>query len=379
MSAPIRGRDNQDDVDGRLQYAPPWIREQRAPETRPARFANSPPTAPAVDDPDGELEPLPPRFEGDVAMEAIARRLSLEPERVPEPPVRFRRRARVPWLRRLMAMCMIAGLGAFGAAWLGASNFIPRDRDLSARDRSGSEIDAAERPHPVKSARAVPTSAPAKLVVESQRGGVNEPLALGVSLEGKPSGETLLLAGFADGTRLSAGAPLGRTGWRLSAADLDGVVAYAPQDFVGAMDATVDLRSAGDRLIDSRTVRLEWLPKSPPDAWPAPPRERALPDQSAAQPVDAAEVAALIKRGLEFLKSGDIASARLVLRRAAASGNAQAALTLGATFDGTVLTELGVLGFTRDEEQARSWYRKAAEWGSKEAERRLEKLAPRAK
>ena len=97
------------------------------------------------------------------------------------------------------------------------------------------------------------------------------------------------------------------------------------------------------------------------------------------QSLDAAEVAALIKRGQEFLKSGDIASARLVLRRAANTGNAQAALTLGATFDGTVLTELGVLGFTRDEEQARLWYQKAAEWGSKEAERRLGKLESAAK
>ena len=178
----------------------------------------------------------------------------------------------------------------------------------------------------------------------------------------RPSGETLLLAGFAEGTRLSAGTPLGRAGWRLSAHDLGSVVAYAPQDFVGAMDAKADLRSASDRLVDSKTVRLEWVAKKP-ERPAAVPRDRQPQEAIALQPLDADEVAALIKRGQEFLKSGDIASARLVLRRAANTGNAQAALTLGATFDGTVLTELGVLGFTRDEEQARIWYRKAAELG----------------
>ena len=372
MSAPIRGKENQEDIDKRLQYAPPWVREQRPADARPARFANSPPTAPKAEDPDADLEPLPTRFEGDVAMEAIARRLSLEPERVPEPPIRFRRRARLPWLRRLLAMCMLAGIGAFGVTWFGASNL--------AQQGSGLAVPEADEAAPSlgKSARGASAYAPAKLVVEGQRGDVNEPLALGIALDGKSSGETLLLAGFADGTRLSAGTPLGRAGWRLSAQDLGSVVAYAPQDFVGAMDAKADLRSASDRLVDSKTVRLEWVAKKP-ERPAAVPRDSQPQETIALQPLDAAEVAALIKRGQEFLKSGDIASARLVLRRAANTGNAQAALTLGATFDGTVLTELGVLGFTRDEDQARFWYRKAAEWGSKEAERRLGKLESAAK
>ena len=200
---------------------------------------------------------MPPRFEGDVAIEAIARRLSLEPENVPEPPIRLRRRARVPWLRRLLAMCMLAGIGAFGVTWFGASQLAQQSRDLPAP-----EVDEAV-PRPGKSARGAPALAPAKLVVESQRGDVNEPLALGIALDGKPNGETLLLAGFAEGTRLSAGTPLGRAGWRLSAQDLGRVVAYAPQDFVGAMDAKADLRSASDRLVDSKTVRLEWIAKKP--------------------------------------------------------------------------------------------------------------------
>jgi TPR repeat protein len=75
------------------------------------------------------------------------------------------------------------------------------------------------------------------------------------------------------------------------------------------------------------------------------------------------------------LRTGDIAAARLVFRRAANAGNPQAALTLGATFDPLVLAELGVLGFPSDPAQARSWYDKAARLGSPEASRRIEALA----
>ena len=81
-----------------------------------------------------------------------------------------------------------------------------------------------------------------------------------------------------------------------------------------------------------------------------------------------------MRRGEDFLKNGDIASARLILRRAANAGHAQAALALGVTFDPRFLAEQGVLGFPPDVAQARAWYERAAELGSSEAARRLERL-----
>jgi TPR repeat protein len=65
----------------------------------------------------------------------------------------------------------------------------------------------------------------------------------------------------------------------------------------------------------------------------------------------------------------------LALRRAANSGHAPAALALGMTFDPFFLAEQGVLGFAAEPAQARSWYERAAELGSSEAPRRLERLA----
>jgi TPR repeat protein len=105
------------------------------------------------------------------------------------------------------------------------------------------------------------------------------------------------------------------------------------------------------------------------------PRREPIAPVSPAPSLDAEELATLIKRGHDFLKAGDIPSARLVLRRAANAGNAQAALALGGTYDGVLLAELGVLGFAADTAQARTWYQRALELGSPEASRRLDRLA----
>ena len=75
--------------------------------------------------------------------------------------------------------------------------------------------------------------------------------------------------------------------------------------------------------MDSRIFALEWVAKKA-DRWSN--REQEPPAKAA--PVDAAELARLLKRAQDFLTRGDIASARLLLRRAANSGSADAALAL---------------------------------------------------
>jgi hypothetical protein len=93
--------------------------------------------------------------------------------------------------------------------------------------------------------------------------------------------------------------------------------------------------------------------------------------------LDPEEVAALVKRGEEFIASGDLASARLVLQRAAEAGEAQAALSLAGTYDPIVLEKLGFKGPTADIEKARMWYERAQEFGSSKASGRLQSLASR--
>ena len=87
------------------------------------------------------------------------------------------------------------------------------------------------------------------------------------------------------------------------------------------------------------------------------------------------EIAALINRAKDFLKNGDFATARLLLRRAAEAGSADATLMLGETFDPLVMHERGAIGIAPDIAQASQWYEKAVKLGSDVATRRLAKLA----
>jgi hypothetical protein len=107
-------------------------------------------------------------------------------------------------------------------------------------------------------------------------------------------------------------------------------------------------------------------PIAPPPAQPAP-----RPDNRPALRLDSGELEMLVKRGNEFIANGDLAAARLLLRRGAEAGSAEAALALGATFDPVVMQRLGAIGTTPDIVQARQWYQRAAELGSNAALQRL--------
>lgn len=407
MSTPIRGGDGVDDP---LIYAPRWARSSQpdrpalasydhatptSPETKPETtnalraaaitkaaasitqaaitrsakerwIADAPsmvitdltPMAPGIGGPNIELPPPRLRaFEGDIAIQDLWRCLALNPNILPQPPVQRPREPMLPWIGRFVFLLLMVATVAFGVMLLANSP------GKQLRVVAG----AALLDDPVTPATALQ---PAKMIVESQRAFANEPLPLGVWLNDASGAELLTMVGLATGTRLSAGTPLGTTGWQVSGRDLGMALAYAPKDFVGVMDAAIDLRSR-DRLVDSQTVRLEWVAnKEPHLALPPDPKPPA-----AAVTLNAQEVAALIKRAEDFVRGGDIASARIALRRAASAGDAQSSLALAKTFDPTFLSEHGVLGFGSDVAQARQWYEKAMQLGSTEASRRLERLA----
>jgi hypothetical protein len=101
------------------------------------------------------------------------------------------------------------------------------------------------------------------------------------------------------------------------------------------------------------------------------PQSRQQASDRRALRLDSDEIAALVKRGQDFIASGDLAAARLLLRRAAEAGSAEAALTLGTTYDPVMLHRLGAIGTTADPAQARHWYQFAAELGSTAASQQL--------
>jgi hypothetical protein len=93
--------------------------------------------------------------------------------------------------------------------------------------------------------------------------------------------------------------------------------------------------------------------------------------------MDPDEIQLLLKKGQEFLAVGDLAAARVVLRRAAEAGAVAAAFALAQSYDPNVLTQMRVWGVAPDIGEARRWYEFARQMGSAEAARHLELLQPK--
>src|SRR5258705_9670261 len=90
--------------------------------------------------------------------------------------------------------------------------------------------------------------------------------------------------------------------------------------------------------------------------------------------LDPDELAALMKRAKDLIAIGDIASARLLLERAADAQEASAALLLAQTYDPAVLGAQDMRSITPDPAAARIWYQKAAQLGSSAATQRLAQI-----
>src|SRR6266436_2050511 len=111
---------------------------------------------------------------------------------------------------------------------------------------------------------------------------------------------------------------------------------------------------------------------APPAATPV-----ALPSPTAspaARRIDPDELAMLMKRARGLLASGDIPPARLLLERAADGQDPGAAFLLAQTYDPDVLGSRDARTIAPDPVTARSWYQKAAQLGSTEAQRRLAQM-----
>src|SRR5262245_52451512 len=335
-----------------------------SPALSPIAPTISPPMAPGA----GGFNIDPPvprasRVEGEVAIAHTRRQALSNPNPVPQAPIRAQRMALIvesgesSVTPRVLAVIAIAGV------------ILLMFRE-ETRKALNEILEAAMSYYKVSSTE---TSAhQPRLVVENQKGFANEPLPLGISVKDGSGVETLTVAGLAEGIELSLGTPQGSTGWHVSARDLDKTFIGTRQDFVGAMEATVTLRLPLGERLDRQVIRFEWVQKRqerlmPPLGPPAP--TPGLP------PLDPVQIAGLVKLGRDLLMHGDVESARFLLKRAAIAGNAQAALELGLTFDGTVLAQSGVLGIGSDVGQAREWYERAIRLGSTEASRHLERLA----
>lgn len=117
---------------------------------------------------------------------------------------------------------------------------------------------------------------------------------------------------------------------------------------------------------------------SPPEAGPqssVAPKAASAATMPAASRMPAETMAALMKRGDELLRIGDISAARLAYERAASGGSARAMTALGMTHDPSFLSGANARGIQPDPAIATEWYRRAAALGDAEAAARIQQLS----
>jgi hypothetical protein len=346
------------------------------------------------------IRPASPRRAGDYTKSNAPLRRSLDPVRVLRPESDSSDGRSSPVLRYGL-MIGGAAIVAYGIA------------AFSPQPRSGRSL-VAEAAHNDAAADVQPTSPAApRLIVHDQQVFTNDPLPLDVAVDRSLANASLRVAGLASGTHLSAGSPVGDSGWTVPLDGLKNLFMYAPTDFVGVMHSAVDLRGPDKKLIDRREVKLEWVErkKDPsrvgePDTAANPSPAMAMTKEATAtkdpvaipvvtkdpvvnpvttpvtnpvvspivatDPVMSKETAeSLMQRGQDSLKSGDIATARMLFSRLADGGIADAAFAAAQSYDPRYLAAHNVLGVPGDDAKAREFYQRAAQLGSTEASAHL--------
>jgi hypothetical protein len=348
------------------------------------------------------------RFAGDVAVQQLREGRSLETDLANEVS-RIRRPARFGVFAKFALVILVAAGAAFLIVQLIPSWRTSRDQAAAGpalqsvgAQTAGMKLAAVD---PTKSPRAAePAPRPQPKVAlrpteDANRMSIGEAVPLGLNVDGSTEGALAIVTGLLPGSHLSVGTPMGANVWHVPARDLPRVLVRPPTGYSGTMEVVVDLQVGNDQIVDRRWRRLEWtaakavrtepvpvpvrtepVPARTEPARTEPPRTEPVRAASPAEgtverTLDPEEIAILIRRGEQLIETGDISSARLLLRRAAEARDARAAFALAGTYDPLLLSKLGVYGFGPDVSAARHWYQKAAEFGSREASARLDSLS----
>jgi hypothetical protein len=284
--------------------------------------------------------------------------------------------------------------------------------DFSARREHNPQVvsDGPSTAGDVPSATKAALSPTLQLVAEPAAQGTDDRLPLGILIRGPSeitSAAAIDIIGLPNGWALSVGWPF-TGGWRIPAARLSGALLLAPQSFSGAIDFAAELRLADNSLVERQLVRRVRIKQGRAEEKTlslvrVAERSLAAGDiatarlmlQRAAAAGDARaalllgetydrvrndaghtgeENTVLLAIAERSLAAGNISAARLALRRAAAAGNARAALLLGETYDGCLIRRLNC-GADADPAAAQTWYEVAAGFGSTDAHQRLDRLA----
>ncbi len=317
-------------------------------------------------------------FEGDAALRELRTRLASAPDQTPEPPLYQAKTPIFAAVARLVGVMVLAAVGALGFLWITS----PRGAPPPVASKPGSgDVALVAYPYRGLEAQQKPSSAVENAVAprapDAPASGSPWAVANYNVTDGIVGTPPSTLAPRPPGApRPSASPPASRVTTPPPAVPAPAATAPTPPPAVPPTPAAVAPMPppvAPPFITAPPPAASAPASKAPPPAIaapvPAPP-----PPMSPAAASDRDEIAALLARARTYLSAGDVAAARLVLRRAAERDDPQAALALGGTYDPIVLKRLGIVNFQADPAQAKDWYRRAAQLGSADASLRLEQL-----
>jgi hypothetical protein len=177
------------------------------------------------------------------------------------------------------------------------------------------------------------------------------------SAENLPPRSIITIRGLPEGTSFSAGRPYGETEWSLRPDELRGLRLKLPASASGRRALSVNVVAADGTMIASSSTRLD-----------------VAPDPKAAlivRPEDTARIDELIAHGRKMVDVGYFPGARAYFQRAAEAGSAEAAFSVGLSYDPSFIAEIGAQGIQPDVKQARIWYERAKALGNKDADAKL--------
>ena len=181
------------------------------------------------------------------------------------------------------------------------------------------------------------------------------------SEDGLPPRSIITIRGLPEGTSFSAGRPFGDTEWSLRPDETDNLRVTLPTGASGQRALNVAVVAADGSVITSAGTRLDIA---------ADPKMALI-----SRPGDAARIAELIEHGRKMVDVGYFPGARAYFQRAAEAGSAEAAFSVGSTYDPSFIEEIGAQGIKPDTKQARVWYERAKALGHKDADAQIRALA----
>jgi hypothetical protein len=288
MSAPT---DRANDPNSVSYYAPRGARPMRLPpvEPMPPLLTELPPSgesrAPlvAANDP----------FEGDLAVQRLRARRSLDPEFAPAPPLPLRNRSWLAVVSRLVVVILAAAV----VALIAIGQFpLPMEWRQAGKERGIELASTSTRSMAALSGKGSAETVIPRLLAQGSRGMSGEPAPLGVSLQGRADGGVIMITGLVAGMTLSNGSAVGADAWQVAATEsvLGNTWILPPKDFVGTVDLVAELHLADATVAHRRPIHLEWVaaPVTVASVSPMAPAAPVAPAQRSAVPA-APAVAAL--------------------------------------------------------------------------------------